>query len=49
MANANKDDVRNVRRNDDAAAADSPSTLLPMLVAGLVLIIIGMIAVVSFV
>lgn len=36
-------------RQLSAAPGDSPSTLLPMLISGLVLIIIGMVAVAAFV
>jgi hypothetical protein len=35
-------------RQLSAAPSDSPSTLLPMLISGLVLIVIGMIAVAAF-
>lgn len=47
MANTNKNE-QNVRNDDDRATSNSPSTLLPMLVAGLFLTVIGMIVVVSF-
>ena len=48
MANTNKNDKQNVRKDDDGTTPDSSNTLLPMLVAGLFLTIIGMIVVVSF-
>ncbi len=37
-----------IKRQLSAGPGDSPSTLLPMLISGLVLIIIGMIAVAAF-
>jgi hypothetical protein len=47
-ANANKDGEQNARGNG-GATSDSPSTLVPMLVGGLVLIIVGMALVAIFV
>lgn len=41
-------DNRNNERLPDANASESSSTLLPMLISGLVLIVIGMIAVAAF-
>jgi hypothetical protein len=35
-------------RRSGSAAEDSPSSLLPMLISGLVLIVIGMMAVAAF-
>ena len=49
MANASKDDERKVRAGKDETAPDSVSTLLPMLVTGLVLIVVSMIVVMNFV
>jgi hypothetical protein len=39
---------RGNERQPSAASEDSPSSLLPMLISGLVLIVIGMIAVAAF-
>jgi hypothetical protein len=39
---------RDKERRLGAAPEDSPSSLLPMLISGLVLIVIGMIAVAAF-
>ena len=41
-------DKQNLRRAEQDTEADSPSTLLPMLIGGLVLIVIGMLGVVIF-
>lgn len=49
MADFNKDDERVIRTGDDRSTSVSDSSLLPMLVASLVLIVIGMIAVIIFV
>lgn len=49
MVNNIKDDHRNVRAYDNESPSDSASTLLPMLVGGLVLTIIALIVVVMVV
>ena len=48
MGNLNKDDEQ-VRLGENGPSPDSVSTLLPMLIGGLVLIVVGMIAVSMFV
>ena len=49
MADSNKDDERAIRTGDDGSTSVSDSSLLPMLVTSLVLIVVGMIAVIIFV
>ena len=49
MLNPTKDDEQNSRIRDNRLASDSDSTLLPMLVGGLVLIIVSMVVVMIFV
>ena len=49
MADFNKDDERAIRTGDDGSTSVSDSSLLPMLVTSLVLIVVGMIAVIIFV
>lgn len=49
MADVKMKDEHNIRANDSGAPPDSGSTLLPMLIWGLVLIIAALIAVTMFV
>lgn len=49
MVDSNKDDERTIRAGDDGSTSVSNSSLLPMLVTSLVLIVVGMIAVIIFV
>ena len=46
MVNINRNDEQKVRVNDNEPSSNSASILLPMLVGGLVLTIIGLIVVV---
>jgi hypothetical protein len=46
MVNTSKNDEQKIRVGDNGPCSDSASTLLPMLVGGLVLTIIGLIVVV---
>lgn len=49
MVTAKKDGEHKVRTESNGTSSDSASTLLPMLVGGLVLTVIGLIVVVTFV